>query len=241
MRRSFIRIGIAVFVFAAALAVALSLPGCQQLFTTSIAELLARDSVKLPSTLTLDQAVSLVEEANVNNDSALAGAVVDTLVGQVTDPALEVELAAAAASAAITASGVSDALMDAVSEALSSGNMNNIDAAALLSQIQAGATPNVLEALAYLDPDDGIADPNSVSETQLDATDYLIAAVVIAASALPVGEDPTALTPAELSAFQATPEYETAVDILTVAGTLVQSGSQAEDLLNQFSSMFNIS
>jgi hypothetical protein len=241
MRRSFIRLGIAVIVFAAALAVVLSLPGCQQLFTTSLAEPLARDAVDLPSTLTLDQAVSLVEEANVNNDSALAAALVDTLVGQVTDPAAEVELAAAAASAAITASGASDALMNAVSEALSSGNMDNIDAAALLAQIQAGATPNVLKALSYLDPDDGIADPNSVSETQLDATDYLIAAVVIAASALPEGADPTSLTPDELTAFQAKPEYDIAVDILTVAGTLVQSGSQAEDLLDQFSSMFNIS
>ncbi len=240
MRRAITRIGIAIVVFVAALVAAASLPGCQQLFTTSLAEGLAREAVDLPSTLTLDQAVSLVEEANVNNDSALAGAVVDTLVGQVTDPVAEVELAAAAASAAITASGASDALMDAVSEALESGDMGSIDAADLLAQIQAGATPNVLEALAYLDPSGGIADPNSVSETQLDATDYLIAAVVIAASALPEGADPTNLG-SQLADFQATPEYDTAVDILTVAGSLVQSGSQAEELLNQFSSMFNIS
>jgi hypothetical protein len=240
MRRPLTRIGFALAAFIAAIVAAAGLPGCQQLFTTSLAESLARDKVTLPDTLTTTQATDLAAEAKANDDTKLATAVVDTLVAQVTDPAAQTELAAAAASSAVTASGASAAVMDAFNTAMESGDMTSIDTAALLAAIQAGATDNVVEALTYLDPATGIADPAALTGTDLGATDYLIAAVVIASSALPAGADPENLTPAELTAFQATPEYAAAVNILGEATALVDPGSPSADLLSQFSGMFSI-
>lgn len=240
MRRSITRVGFALAAFIAALVVAAGLPGCQQLFTTSLAEPLARSGVNLPDTLTESQAADLAAEAKASNDTELAKAVVGTLVDQVTDPAAQSELAAAAASAAVTASGASDAVMDAFAGAIKDGNMDSIDAPALLAQIQAGASADVLEALGYLDPATGIADPAALTGTELSATDYLIAAVVIAASVLPEGADPANLTGPQLTAFQATPEYAIAVNILGQANGMVEPGSAAADLLGQFSDMFSI-
>lgn len=223
---------------AAVVLAAAALSGCQQLFTTSLAAPLARDTVTLPKTLTETQAADLAAQAKAEDDPKLAAAVVETLVAQIDDPAVQVELAAAAASAAVTASGAGAAAMDAIGEALNSGNLDNLDAVALLADIQAGATPDVIAALGFLDPDTGIDDPAALTGTDLSPTDYLIAAIVIASSAIPAGSDPT--DPDVQSAFNGTPEAGITLNILNEALTMVEPGSQAADLLNQFSSMFGI-
>jgi len=220
---------------AALLVLGTALSGCQQLFTTSLAKPLARDKIALPDTLTANQAADLAQQAKDNNDPTLAAAVVDTLVDQVTDPSVQTELAAAAASAAITASGTSAAVLGAFSEAMEGGT---IDAAALLAEIQAGATADVLAALSFLDPSSGIPDPSALEGTELEATDYLIAAVIIAASVLPPGTDPE--TVPDWSVYQSTPQYISAANILGEAISLVEPGSTAYDLLDQLSSMFEI-
>jgi hypothetical protein len=223
---------------AAALFAAVALSGCQQLFTTSLAAPLARDTVTLPKTLTAAEAADLAAQAKDEADPKLAAAVVETLVDQITDPATQTELAAAAASAAVTASGAGAAAMEALGEALNSGNLDNLDAVALLADIQAGATPDVIAALGFLDPDTGIVDPTALTGTDLSATDYLIAAIVIASSGIPAGSDPT--DTGVQSVFSGTPQAGIAANILNEALTMVEPGSQAEDLLNQFSSMFGI-
>jgi hypothetical protein len=220
--------------FAAVLA-AVALSGCQQLFTNSLAAPLARNTVTLPKTLTATEAADLAAQAKAEDDPKLAAAVVATLVDQITDPATQTELAAAAASAAVTASGAGAAAMDALGEALDSGNLDDLDAKALLADIQAGATPDVIEALNYLAD---IGDPTAITGTDLSATDYLIAAVVIAANAMDPGDDPT--DPVVQHDFGLTPEAGVAGAILLQARALVEPGSQVEDLLNQFSSMFGL-
>ncbi len=238
MRKPITVFGLAAIAAAFLLGAALS--GCQQLFTTSLAKPLARDKIALPDTLTTDQAADLAQQAEDNNAPSLAASVVETLVDQITDPAAQTELAAAAASAAITASGTSGAVLDAFATAMESGDMSGLDAAALLATIQAGATADVVEALSYLDPGSGIADPTILEGTELSATDYLIAAVVIAASGLPEGEDPTTMDAVEIAAFQSTPEYTAAIAILGQAGGMLDPGSAGYDLLDQLSGMFQM-
>jgi hypothetical protein len=227
----------AIALAASTLLATVALAGCQQLFTTSLAAPLARDEVTLPKTLTAAQAADLAAQAKAESDPKLAAAVVGKLVDQVTDPATQPELAAAAASAAITASGASDALLSAVGEAMGGGDLEDLDAVGLLADIQAGITPDLLEALNYLAD---IGDPTALTGTDLSATDYLLAAVVIAASAIPADADPTDSDVQD--AFKLKPEYGIAVAIIGMVTdySLVESGSQAEDLLNQFSSMFGV-
>jgi hypothetical protein len=225
---------------AVALFAAVALSGCQQLFTTSLAAPLARDTVTLPKTLTASEAADLAAQAKDEADQKLATAVVETLVDQITDPSTQTELAAAAASAAVTASGAGAAAMDAFGEALNSGNLDDLDAAALLADIQAGITPDVIAALGFLDPETGIADPAALTGTDLSPTDYLIAAIVIAASALPAGADPTNLTTEQQDDFTNSDECGIAGNILNEALTMVEPGSQAADLLNQFRDLFSL-
>ncbi len=234
MRKPIVLFGLSAV--AAALILGTALSGCQQLFTTSLASGLARDSISLPKTLTTDQAADLAQQAEDNSDPVLAAAVVDTLVDQITDPAAQPELAAAAASAAITASGTSSAILDAFSEAMGGGT---IDAAALLADIQAGATADVLEALSFMDPTDGIPDPSALDGTELEATDYLIAAVVVAASAIPEGTDLETFDPGSLDP-SASATFDSAVAILGQAIAMVEPGSSAADLLDQLSGILHI-
>jgi hypothetical protein len=240
MRRSITRIGFALAAFIAALVVAAGLPGCQQLFTTSLAEPLARSGVNLPDTLTESQAADLAAQAKDNNDADLAKAVVGTLVDQIADPAAQIELAAAAASAAVTASGASDAIMDAFADVIESGNTDSIRADELLAQIQAGLSDDVIKALSYLDPVIGITDPAALTDTELSATDYLMAAIVLAASALPPGCDPTDTGTYDVPTFQSKEGYLSAVNILVKANGMVEPGSEEADLLSQFSALLGM-
>jgi hypothetical protein len=224
----------------AAVLAAAALSGCQQLFTTSLAAPLARDTVTLPKTLTTAEAADLAAQAKAEDDPKLAAAVVDRLVDQVTDPSTQIELAAAAASAAVTASGASAAVLGAVTEAMKSGDMDSLDTAQLLADIQEGATADVVAALGFLNPDGGIDDLGSVTGTDLGATDCLIAAIVIAASVLPAGADPANLTAQQQDDFENSDEFGIAANILNEAKKMVEAGSQAEELLNQFSSMFSM-
>jgi len=234
MRKPLTRVGFAIAAFIAALLATTGLPGCQQLFTTSLAEPLARDSISLPDTLTSEQAADLAQQAQDSDNVALATALVDTLTNQITDPSTQTELAAAAASAAIVASGASDALLDAFADVLASGDTSTVDAAALLATIQAGSTADVLTALGYLE---ALSDPSSIEGTELNATDYVIAAIIVAASALPAGTDPVN---DDLSGYTGSAQYTSAAAMVATALTMVDSGSASEDLLNNLASLLQI-
>jgi hypothetical protein len=180
MRRSAATLVSAFAVTAFAISCLLS---CQQLFTTSLASALARTSITLPATLSTSQASDLAAQAKADDDTKLASALVASLVKQIGSmPASDAKtsLETSAASAAITASGVGS-----VFTSLSSTDLTSITAGSaqsLLATLQAGATSDVLTALTYLDP----ATISSAS-SGLSSTDYLMAAVVVAASIVPKG------------------------------------------------------
>jgi hypothetical protein len=224
----------------AALGLAIGLAGCQQLFTTSLAKSLARGSISLPSNLSASDAADLAKQAKDNNDTKLATALVDNLVAQIgtpPDPAALAALGASAASAAITASGVDGAITDLISSFADNTTPTSQALIDLVAKIQAGATTDVVTALSYLDA--GLS-ADDIKAAGLGATDLAIAAVVIAAGALPAGLDPSTLSGADLTTFQASPEYATANNILNEAKLLVDPGSQSEKLLNDLLANFSM-
>lgn len=221
-----------------AVGLALGLVGCQQLFTTSLGSSLARTKLTIPTTLTPAQAADLAAQAKDN--PALATALVSSLVVQIaatTDPATKTALQGSAASAAIVASGTSAALTGLITDFASGTTPTDPTAiTSLLATIKAGGTPDVITALSYLNPATGIADP---AASGLGATEYAIAAIVIAASVIPPGAtlgtfDPGTLSPADHGTFLL------AQNILAQAVTLIEPGSASAGLLNSLSGMFKL-
>lgn len=220
-----------------AVGLALGLVGCQQLFTTSLGSSLARTKLTIPTTLTPAQAADLAAQAKDN--PALATALVSSLVVQIaatTDPATKTALQGSAASAAIVASGTSAALTGLITDFASGTPTDPTTLTSLLATIKAGGTPDVITALSYLNPATGIADP---AASGLGATEYAIAAIVIAASVIPPGAtlgtfDPGTLSPADHGTFLL------AQNILAQAVTLIEPGSASAGLLNSLSGMFKL-
>ena len=226
---------------ALAAALALGLAGCQKLFTSSLAEGLARDGVSLPSELTVDQAADLVDQVRSSGDADLAGELVSTLVDQVnetTDPEEKQELEAAAAAAAVVACDVTDDLTS-LFNSYSDGSTPGADELAALAQaIKGKASADILAACGYLDPTTGVSDPSKV-EVELSATDYAVAAVILMASVLPDGEDPSAFDFGSLTGEEAA-RVDSAENIIEEAITLVEPGSESYDLLQSISEKFQL-
>ena len=213
----------AVFLTVAILAT--MLVGCQQLFTTSLGKALARTSIPIPANLTPAQAADLAAQAKANQDTKLASALVDSLVAQIaatTDPATKQALQAAAASAAIVASGVGSTIMSLFSDPA------NVDPVALLATLKASGFPNIITALSYLEP----AAPGSPPVAGLGATDYAIAALVIAASAIPPDTDLTTFDPGTLVGAAAT-TFAVGKSVMGQADSLVASDPASKSLLDQ--------
>jgi hypothetical protein len=222
----------------AAFALASSLSGCQQLFTTSLASSLARKTLSIPTNLTPAQAATLAIEAK--SDPALATALVGSLVTEInstSDPTVKAQLEESAASAAVVASGASSAITSLITSYTT--NPSQVPDAAtlssLLATVQAGATPSVVTALSYLDPSN--LTPAQVTAAGLGPTDLAVAAVVVASSVIPPGTDLT--TVATDPALQNTIETQTdAVALMQAAENDVPAGSQSSSLLNSVSQLF---
>jgi len=230
MRRSAVTLASAIAVTAFIIA---CLSSCQQLFTTSLASGLARNSITIPSNLSTSEASNLAAQAKANNDTKLASALVSSLVteiGNTTDPATKAGLEASAAGAAITASGVGSVFTSLSSTDLSS--ITPASAQSLLATIQAGATPTVLTALSYLTPTTGL----TTASSGLSSTDYLMAAVVVAANIVPTGATLSSVNAASLSAANPT-QYALAQNLLNQASTLA-GGSNS--LISSLGSSFSI-
>jgi hypothetical protein len=214
---------------------AMGLGGCQQFFTTSLGTAFARSSIPIPSNLSPSDAASLAAQAKANQDTKLAGALVSGLVAQIGTPSpATVGLESSAGSAAIVASGAGSSLTDLISTLNGSGTPSSATLISLLATIQTGETPNVVTALSYL------ADPavsGSPASAGLGATDYAIAAIVIAASVLPPGTDPS--TPAAAALLAASPEHATISALIADASALATAGPSA-DLLAQLQSQFSL-
>ena len=219
------------WLFAAAV-LAVGLAGCQNFFTSSLASSLARSSLPIPANLSPDDAAALAAQAKANGDTKLAAALVSSLVapiGTTTDPTAKAKLEAAAASAAVTASGLGSTLSSVISN--STNNGQPLDASAILAAVQAGTSPDVLTALGYLDPATG------GTASGLGATDYLVAAAVVAASAMPTGTNPATFTPT-------TPAEQAAIDsassILTAGASTIAADPSSTALYDQIAGAFNI-
>ena len=222
--------GRAISVAILATLLAIGLAGCQQLFTTSLGAALARTSIPIPANLSPSQAADLAAQAKANEDTKLARALVDSLVAQIaatTDPATKQALQASAASAAIVASGVGSTLLSLFSDT------SNVDPAALLASLQASGSANIIAALSYLDPATGIGSP---SASGLGATDYAIAALVIAASAIPPNTDMNTFDPASLGTpgvDAAATTFDLAKTVMGQADSLSASDPTSQSLLDQ--------
>jgi hypothetical protein len=223
---------------------ATGLAGCQQLFTTSLGKSLARDDLPIPSDLTADQAAELAALAKDNQK--LASALVESLVDQIaatTDAEKKASLQASAASAAIVASGTSEALTGLIEDYANDVTPDTQTLIDLVKTIQAGAQgTGVVTALSYLDPTaEGGLSADAAKAAGLGATDLAIAAVVVAAGALPADIDPTNMDQTQIDAFQATPEFQTASNIIEAAAALVETGSDSAKLLDDIRAKFGLS
>ena len=202
---------------------ALLLSGCQQLFTTSLGSSLARTSYSIPTNLSTSQAADLAAQAKDDQDTKLASALLSSLnteISNTSDPATKAALEQSAAEAAVVASGAGTSVMTALSD-FSNGSLTSSDVSSFVPQLQAGATSEVLQALAYLSPS---ASPQATVDTSaVNVTDYVLAAAVIAANALPAGvTDPTALSGVALTTYRTNAAQ--ALDILNFAATLPGGG-----------------
>jgi hypothetical protein len=232
--------------FAAILAALLvvGLAGCQELFTTSLGKSLARDTYDIPSDLTPAEAAELAEEAQ--NDPKLAAALVDALNEEIkgeSDPEVRAALEGSAASAAIAASGASDDIV-AILPDVAAGDTPSADTLVdLVEKIKDSATPSIVTALSYLDPESpGGLTADQAKAAGLDATDLAVAALILAASAVPSGVDPDTIKddPAALAAYQASPEVQAAQRILAEAQSMVEPGSDSAKMLDNLMSLFSL-
>jgi hypothetical protein len=227
MRRNSIVIACAVAIACACAC----LVGCQDLFTTSLASSLARPELALPDTLTSDQATDLAAQAKANNDKQLATTLVTTLADQIdktTDPDQKKKLEAAAASAGITASGASDVVTDVLAKVSSGQPIDEAAAMDIAKKLKDGATPDVVKVLSNLDPATGFDSATS----GLSATDYLVAATVVASSVSTT--DVAALTEDDKT------KLETAVRILEEAKKMASNDETTQSLINSLSGSYNL-
>ncbi|MDP3176594.1 MAG: hypothetical protein Q8M76_01740 [Spirochaetaceae bacterium] len=234
-------------------AAGLSLAGCQGLFTTSLASVLARKSLSVPDNLSTSQATQLAAEAKANADPALASALVDSLnlrIAESTNPSEREEFMAAAASAAVTASQAGGTLMTVFQDVTSGSAPSDSAISAVVQSIQDGATDSVVAALSYLQD----VDTETAAAAGFGGTDYYVAAAVLAASILEdAGVDlaPTEDNQADIrAAIQAAAtadttgalqaQIDTALDLSQAGAALLtaQENPLAADLQAQFEAFF---
>lgn len=195
----------------ALLAIPLLLTGCQQLFTTSLASGLARDSYTIPANISNEDAAALLA------DPELTPAALTSLLGVLNDQAEAGDSGAAAlaAEAAVGASGVSGTLTQSLTSYISTGAAP--DVSSLLSILESGANAEVVEGLSRLGNKD-VLDAADLSSTEL-----VVAATLLAASALDdCGiTDPTALAAGDpaLVAYQANDSVKLAKSLIEKAAS----------------------
>jgi hypothetical protein len=221
-------------------ALTFGLAGCQKIFSTSLAESLARGSTSLPSDLSVDDAVDLVGKVRTNGDVKLAGELVGTLVDEIagtTNASKKQELEAAAAAAAIVASDVTSPITTLINSYSDNSIPSEQSLIELAQKIKNNSSSDIVTACSYLDPSTGISDP-SAQEVSLSATEYAIAAVIIMASILPDGANPSTYNYTSDSANAA--KVTTAKNIITEAIALTGTDSTGYNLLKSISEKFKL-
>ena len=221
-------------------AMAFGLAGCQKLFTSSLAESMARGSESLPSDLSVDEAVNLVDKVRTSGDVKLAGELVGTLVAEIpttTDAGKKQELEAAAAAAAIVASDVTSSITTLVNSYADGTIPSDQTLVDLAKSIKDKSSSDIVTACSYLDPTTGVGDPSAV-QVSISATEYAIAAVIIMASVLPDGANPSTYNYGSDPANAA--KVASAERIVSEAIKLTTPGSSGYDLLKSISEKFQL-
>lgn len=224
-----------VSVFAVTAAAAIALTSCQQLFTTSLAGFLARDSYTVPADLSVADASSLLAEAKANGDADLAAALVAPLVtamDNATTTAAYDEAASAALEAVILASEVGPVVTTAALaalDALESGG--SVDMGSVLESVASvSLTDAEVAALVAI-----AADP----PTDMPATDAITAALALVGDSLEASEMEAMLTTLGDEASVDTALASETDPSLLAAYQLVayafDSGASIESLLGAFS------
>lgn len=211
----------------ALLALPLLLTGCQQLFSTSLASGLARDSYAIPANISNEDAAALL------SDPELSPAALASLLAVLNDQAAAGDSGAAAlaAEAAVGASGVSGTVTEAITAALNTGT---VDTASLVSALESGASAEVISGLSRL------SDPSVLAAADLSPTELVVAAALLAASALPDGvTDPTTLTGAALTDYQNNAEVKLAASLITTAGSDLSGSGIDPALAQQLADLLN--
>ncbi|HAP43016.1 MAG: hypothetical protein A2087_11535 [Spirochaetes bacterium GWD1_61_31] len=97
----------------------LALGACQAFFTTSLANWAVRPALAIPADISADQALAYLEQAQANNDPALAAALTPILLTQLQAEGLEAaaaaELSTALLDSILISSGASAAFSDLIS------------------------------------------------------------------------------------------------------------------------------
>ena len=214
------------FAPAALITLALAATGCQQLFTTSLAAWAERDSISIPKDISNADAAEIL--ATTDDPTVLS-----SLLAVLNDQAAAGDLgsAALAAETAVGASGVADGIMPVLADYIASGTTP--DVAALVTTLQAGATTEVLAGLDFL------GNPAVLADAPLTPTELLVAASILAASALPAGVDPGTLAGASLTAYQADPAVQLAVDLITKASADLAATGADTSTLDAFAEYLN--
>jgi hypothetical protein len=146
----------------------LFLTGCQDVFTTSLAQSLARANVTVKVSSTAE-ALSVAEQALDSGDSGAAESALEGIMDYGVDIS-NAELVAAVAQLAISSTNISSTVLDAVA-AVSSGG--SLDAESLLTSLESLDISDAAVAALLLLDDSG-ADTSGLS-----ATDYVLASAVL--------------------------------------------------------------
>jgi len=217
------------FAPAALITLALAATGCQQLFTTSLAAWAERDSISIPKDISNADAAEIL--ATTDDPTVLS-----SLLAVLNDQAAAGDLgsAALAAETAVGASGVADGIMPVLADYIASGTTP--DVAALVTTLQAGATTEVLAGLDFL------GNPAVLADAPLTPTELLVAASILAASALPAGVDPTTLdgssTPT-LTDYQNDLAVQLAFDLIQKASADLAATGADTSTLDAFAEYLN--
>jgi hypothetical protein len=209
----------------AILVISLPLMGCQKLFTTSLAEGLTRTNYPIPANISNADAASLL------SDSSLPSAALASLLAVLNDQAAAGDpgAAALAAKAAVGASGVTSTIMPTLASIAIGGSLSSSDISSLVSTIQAGANSEVVDGLMRLR-----SGTDDIAANDLNPTQLIVAATLLAASALDPGVNPADLSPTDLSAYQTDPKVTLAADLVAEATKHLSNTAIADTLSGYF-------
>jgi len=215
----------------AILVLSFPLMGCQKIFTTSLAEGLARDNYTISANISNDAAANIIDDPNTSS------AVLSNLLAVLNDQATTGDSGAAAlaAEAAVGASGVTTSLMPVLTElAHTKTPPDAASTATILSTLATGASPEVVEGLLRL------SDPATLAAANLEPTDLVFAAALLAASALPDGvSNPADLSGTDLDNYRTSPAVQLAITLAGDASAGLAGTTLGSELADSITDLLN--